>query len=181
MHPSVFSLLFGTLLSSFSDRFRSLLGLFPLFLVVPGSVWFLHREPSSRGSPMQFLPPISRRAEFLTLTPSRWELFPAAVAVVFGPQRFSYVPATTAPQHHSTTGLDDSDAMERQRIGISCSLHFTRSTHRSICLHRDPPESYGDPFYPPPLDIDRNSTVRPVRPGTAAYSITSSSGSLYTP
>ena len=40
LHPSVFSLLFGTLLSSFSDRFRSLLGLFPLFLVVPGSVWF---------------------------------------------------------------------------------------------------------------------------------------------
>ena len=89
--------------------------------------------------------------------------------------------STKVLQHHSTTGLDDSDAMERQRIGISCSLHFSRSTLRSIYLHRDPPESYGDPFYPPPLDIDRNSTVRPVRPSTAAYSITSSSGSLYTP
>ena len=33
-------------------------------------------HPSSRVPPMQFLPAISRRAEFLTLTPSRRELFP---------------------------------------------------------------------------------------------------------
>ena len=71
--------------------------------------------------------------------------------------------------------------MERRRFRILCPLHLLEAHNRSIYLHRDPPESYGEPFYPPPLDIDRNSTVRPVRPGAAAYSITSSSGSLYTP
>ena len=37
--------------------------------------------------------------------------------------------------------------------------HYTllEAHNRSIRLHRDPPESYGDPVYPPPLDIDRNS------------------------
>ena len=62
-------------------------------------------------------------------------------------------------------------------------VHYTllEAHNRSIYLHHDPPESYGDPFYPPPLDIDRNSTVRPVRPSAAAYNIISSSGSLYTP
>ena len=40
-------------------------------------------------------------------------------------------------------------------------FHYTliEAHNRSICLHRDPPESYGDPLYPPPLDIDGNNTV----------------------